>query len=310
MPLFYRPDAASGTIAECVRLKSILVAAESVIRPIFTNDSTSGARLLLLAAIALGLLFLDQQVPWVESARARLSGLAAPFYWVTTVPERVVDALGGSLSERRKLHSENQELKDKILILQAKLQSSATVRAENVHLRELLNSSELVKQSFRVAEVVGVAPDPNRHQIVINVGWNDGAYVGQPIIDQMGLVGQVVQVGPLTSWVLMLTDTSHALSVQVNRNGTRAIAEGGGRIDQLELSHVAATVDIKVGDLLVSSGLEGRFPAGYPVAHVTEVTIDPGKPFATVLARPLAQLDRSRHVLLVFTEAETTASLR
>ncbi len=286
------------------------VAPELVIRRIFTNDSTSSLRLLVLASIALGLLFLDQKLPWVDAARAQLSGLSAPFYWVTSLPQRVGEAVGGSFTERRVLHDENAELKAKILILNAKLQRSATVRAENVHLRELLNSSALVKQSFRVAEVVGVAPDPNRHQIVINMGWNDGAYVGQPIIDEMGLVGQVVEVGPLTSWVLMLTDTSHALSVQVNRNGTRAIAEGGGRIDQLELSHVAATVDIRVGDLLVSSGLEGRFPPGYPVAHVTEVTVDPGKPFATVLARPLAQLDRSRHVLLVFTDTEAATALR
>ncbi len=180
----------------------------------------------------------------------------------------------------------------------------AALTAENARLRQLLNSAAYVEDRVVIAELTGVAPDPVRHRVVIDKGASAGVRVGQAVIDAHGLVGQVVEVSRFFSRVLLITDQTHAVPVQVNRNGVRAIAEGGGRIDQLELANVAATTDIRVGDLLVTSGLGGRFPAGYPVAQVHEVVEDPGEPFLTVRARPTARLDQSRHLLLIFNESD------
>ncbi|HEY6130962.1 MAG TPA: rod shape-determining protein MreC, partial [Halioglobus sp.] len=167
--------------------------------------------------------------------------------------------------------------------------------------RALLNSSALLRDDVLVAELIGVSPDPERLQLILNKGESDGVFVGQPLIDASGLMGQVVEVSSDTSRALLITDVTHSVPVQVNRNGVRAIAEGTGALGSLEVRHVSSTTDIQPGDLLVTSGLGGRFPEGYPVAVVKEVERDTGDAFAHVLAVPSAALDRTRHVLLVFT---------
>jgi rod shape-determining protein MreC len=169
----------------------------------------------------------------------------------------------------------------------------------------LLNSSALVNEKVEVAELIGMDPNPFTHRIIINKGERDGVVLGQPVLDARGLMGQVVELMPYTSRVLLLTDTTHSIPVQVNRNGLRAIASGTGNPERLELRHVADTADIKEGDLLVSSGLGQRFPAGYPVATVKEVIHDSGQPFAIVRAVPTAALNRSRYLLLVFSDTRT-----
>ena len=174
-----------------------------------------------------------------------------------------------------------------------------------MRLRELLNSSALVNEKVEVAELIGMDPNPFTHRIIINKGERDGVFLGQPVLDARGLMGQVVELMPYTSRVLLLTDTTHSIPVQVNRNGLRAIASGTGNPERLELRHVADTADIKEGDLLVSSGLGQRFPAGYPVATVKEVIHDSGQPFAIVRAVPTAALNRSRYLLLVFSDPRT-----
>lgn len=203
---------------------------------------------------------------------------------------------------RRTLLEENASQRGELLILKAKLQKMAGMAAENVRLRELLNSSALLDTSVLVAELISISPDPRSHRIVLNKGSNDGVYVGQAVLDSEGLMGQIVDIGPSISHALLISDSSHALPVQINRNGIRSVAEGTGLLHELVLRHVATTTDVKVGDLLVSSGLGQRFPVGYPVADISEVILDPGKPFATVKAVPRAQLNRSRHVLLVFSK--------
>ncbi|MBL4828058.1 MAG: rod shape-determining protein MreC [Spongiibacteraceae bacterium] len=270
----------------------------------FVKGPSIGSRLLLLSIIALVLIFVGQRYQWTRSVEAKLSVIAAPFYWVADVPSRLFH-WGDEISDSHKtLASENGRLRAESLLLKAKVQKLASLEAENVRLRELLNSSSLVKDSVLVAEMIGVSPDLLHHWIIVNKGESDGLYVGQPIIDALGLMGQIVEVGPLQSRALLITDVTHALPVQINRNGVRSIAEGVGLYHELVLRHVAATTDIRVGDLLVSSGLGQRFPAGYPVAVVSEVTVDPGQPFVTVKAQPSAALNRSRHVLLVFTQAQ------
>ncbi|MGE8387806.1 MAG: rod shape-determining protein MreC, partial [Pseudomonas sp.] len=188
------------------------------------------------------------------------------------------------------------------LLLQGRLQKLAALTEQNVRLRELLNSSALVNEKVEVAELIGVDPNPFTHRILINKGERDGVFLGQPVLDARGLMGQVVELMPYTSRVLLLTDTTHSIPVQVNRNGLRAIASGTGNPERLELRHVADTADIKEGDLLVSSGMGQRFPAGYPVATVNEVIHDSGQPFAIVRAIPTAALNRSRYMLLVFSD--------
>jgi rod shape-determining protein MreC len=251
--------------------------------------------------LAFLLIALDLRFNQMVATRSMLSAVTLPFYWVADVPERVINWGRENIVTRSTVLEDNRRLRAEALLLEAQVQQLASLRAENVRLRALLNSSALLQDDVLVAELVGVSPDPARHLVILNKGTGDGVFVGQPLIDANGLMGQVVEAAPNSARVLLITDATHALPVQVNRNGVRAIAEGVGRLDRLELRHVASTEDIEVGDLLVSSGLGGRFPVGYPVATVTEVIADPGQPFATVTAAPSAALNRSRHVLLVFT---------
>ncbi len=253
------------------------------------------------------LIFAGQRYAWFQQIDAKLSVIATPFYWVSDIPAKISEWGELNIRSRENLVDDNEKLRAETLLLKAQVQKLASLEAENVRLRELLNSSALLNDSVLVAEMMGVSPNPLHHEIIVNKGETAGLYIGQPVIDALGLMGQIVEVGPLQSRVLLITDATHAIPVQVNRNGVRSIAEGVGLLDELVLQHVAATTDIKVGDLLVSSGLGQRFPVGYPVATVTEVTIDPGQPFATVKATPRAALDRSRHVLLVFSNKNKQA---
>lgn len=260
---------------------------------------------MLLSALAFVFIFAGQRYGWFQELEAKLSVIATPFYWVADIPAQISAWSDHNFRSRQSLLNDNNRLRAETLLLKAHVQKLASLEAENVRLRELLNSSAILDDSVLVAEMIGVSPDPIHHEIIINKGEADGLYIGQPVIDALGLMGQVVEVGPLQSRVLLITDATHAIPVQVNRNGVRSIAEGVGLLHELVLQHVAATTDIKVGDLLVSSGLGGRFPVGYPVATVNEVTIDPGQPFAIVKAMPSAALDRSRHVLLVFSRGQS-----
>jgi rod shape-determining protein MreC len=213
--------------------------------------------------------------------------------------------VASQFGSRTELVAENEKLKTENLLLQGRMQKLAALTEQNVRLRELLNSSALVNEKVEVAELIGMDPNPFTHRIIINKGERDGVVLGQPVLDARGLMGQVVELMPYTSRVLLLTDTTHSIPVQVNRNGLRAIASGTGNPERLELRHVADTADIKEGDLLVSSGLGQRFPAGYPVATVKEVIHDSGQPFAIVRAVPTAALNRSRYLLLVFSDNRT-----
>ncbi len=261
-----------------------------------------------LSAAALILILINLYTDWLNPVRSYAGNLTHSFYWITNIPARVAEWGTEAVQTRDELQRENQALKSESLIQRRKLQQMAALAAENVRLRQLLNSADMIQDRVLVAELIGVSPDPLAHKVIVNRGTNQGVYIGQPLLDAYGLMGQVVQVSVNSSQVLLITDSTHALPVQVNRNGVRAVAEGVGDLYTLKLRHVSNTVDVRKGDLLVSSGLGQRFPVGYPVAVVESVTHDPGKPFATVLARPKAQLNRSRHVLLVFSqESDTTA---
>lgn len=255
--------------------------------------------MLALTVISLLLIFTDFQFRETDKVRSVLTTAVAPIQFVVDIPQRLVKWVNRTTADYQELHAENGELQAQALVLQRKLQKMTALTAENIRLRELLNSTEKLDEEASLAEIIGLDPDPFTHEVVINKGINEGVSVGQPLVDASGVMGQVIAVSRFTSRVLLLSDSRHAIPVQINRNGVRAIAVGTGVADELELLHLPDTADIVEGDLLVSSGLGGRFPSGYPVATVGEVEHDPGKPFAKVKVSPNAQLTRSRQVLLV-----------
>ncbi|MBA5981698.1 rod shape-determining protein MreC [Pseudomonas sp. MD195_PC81_125] len=274
-------------------------------KPLFAKGPSLGVRLLVLAVLSIALMVVDARFDLLKPARKQASLVLMDAYWITDLPGRLWDGVASQFGSRTELVAENEKLKTENLLLQGRMQKLAALTEQNVRLRELLNSSALVNEKVEVAELIGMDPNPFTHRIIINKGERDGVVLGQPVLDARGLMGQVVELMPYTSRVLLLTDTTHSIPVQVNRNGLRAIASGTGNPERLELRHVADTADIKEGDLLVSSGLGQRFPAGYPVATVKEVIHDSGQPFAIVRAVPTAALNRSRYLLLVFSDNRT-----
>jgi rod shape-determining protein MreC len=272
----------------------------AAIKPIFSKGPSIGARILALVLAAAVLMVVDLRFGLLQPARVLLADVAFPMYWLTDIPGRIAAWADEVFVSRERLIEENRELRAEALVLRARALRLAALAAENVHFRELLNSTALLDQNVLVAEIVGVSPDVTNQVVVIDKGERDGLREGQAVIDAYGLFGQVIEVSRFSSRVLLITDATHSVPAQVVRNGVRVIAEGAGRIDMLDVKHVAATMDVVAGDLLVSSGLGQRFPGGYPVAVIESVVNDPGLSFAVVRARPSAQLDRSRHVLVVF----------
>lgn len=252
----------------------------------------------MLAASAL--MFADQHFTRMDKVRANLSMVVAPIQWVVSWPSDLLSWGTVALSDQQALVDENRQLREQILMLSHRGQRISSLRAENTELREQLNAAQRRDIPFISAELLSLDNDPFSHQMVVNRGHRHGAYVGQPVIDAFGLVGQITAVSAYSSRVLLVADASHSLPVHVNRNGLRFIAQGAGDYQTLNVLHVPDTADIRVGDLLMTSGLAGRFPPGYPVARVTEVVHDPGEPFAQVSAEPMARLQRSRHFLLLF----------
>jgi rod shape-determining protein MreC len=277
----------------------------AAIKPLFAKGPSLGVRLLVLVVLSAVLMVVDARFEVLQPLRTQVGLITEPAYRIARLPVTLWEDATQQLTSRSELMAENEKLKAESLLMQGRLQKLATLTEQNVRLRELLNSAALVDERVLVTELIGVDPNPFTHRILIDKGEKDGVFLGQPVLDARGLMGQVVEVMPYTARVLLLTDTNHSIPVQVNRNGLRAIAAGTGNPERLELRHVADTADIKEGDLLVSSGMGQRFPAGYPVATVNEVVHDSGQPFAIVRAVPTAALNRSRYMLLVFTDGRT-----
>jgi rod shape-determining protein MreC len=244
----------------------------------------------------------DYRLHNLEVVRAGLSIAVYPLQWLVNLPVTTGQWLTETLASRQNLLEENASLRAQHLLLKAQMERFSALEAENVRLRELLGSSFRFRVGERllIAELSAAATNPFSQQVVINKGSRYGAFVGQPVLDAEGVMGQVLHVTPLSATVMLITDPNHALPVQVNRSGLRAIAVGTGRANQLELAYLPNNADIRVGDRLVTSGLGGRFPYGYPVGTVVQVEHDPRQPFARVIAEPSARLDRNREVLLVW----------
>ncbi|MBO2664050.1 rod shape-determining protein MreC [Shewanella algae] len=268
-------------------------------KPIFVRGISNQFRLTLAVLMSVILLVANDRL---EPARQSLASLLSPLQYLANVPGELLDWSAQSLATRDMLEQQNKELLRQQLLMSERLQRFEHLRQENQRLRELLGSPVHMDSRKMVAEVMEVASDPFHHYVVINHGSRNGVFVGQPVVDAQGVVGQVVQVSELTARVLLLSDPKHGLPVRITRNDVRLIANGIGELDEIELRHVAKSTDIKVGDLLVTSGLGNRFPEGYPVARVISVSRDDGQSYLKVTAQPLAALDRIRYLLLIWPE--------
>ncbi|MDT8398034.1 MAG: rod shape-determining protein MreC [Pseudomonadales bacterium] len=267
------------------------------------QGASQGYRLLGLAVLSVLLMFADQRFDYLTQVRYYAALVVTPIQWLADLPKHLQEQVDQTLQSRNALLDENTRLRDELARQQYQLQKLNHLEAENRRLNELLNASSIVEERVMRAQLIQESPDPFSKRVLINKGGRDGVFLGQPVLDAFGLMGQVVEVEPFNSWVMLITDAQHATPVQVSRNGIRAIASGRfGTLHELELRNLPNTADITVGDLLVTSGLGQRFPAGYPVATIVSVVHDPGQPFAVVTASPAAQLDRSRNLLLVFAE--------
>jgi rod shape-determining protein MreC len=262
-------------------------------------------RIVAFILASLIIMTVDHRHGHLQKVRSALSVFVYPLQYVANLPVTITYWASESLVTRTRLVEENDLLREERLGLSRKVQKYAFLAAENERLREMLQSSMKLDERVLITELVAVDLQPLRHQILINKGQRDGVFYGQPIVDANGVMGQVVHVGPLSSTVLLLTDPTHAIPVQINRSGLRSIAVGTGQSHILQLEHLPNNVDIKEGDLVVSSGLGGRFPPGYPVGVVDDISRIPGEPFAKVAIIPSAQLERSREFLLVWPEAST-----
>lgn len=251
---------------------------------------------------------LDHRQHHLESIRAGLSVVVYPIQYLIDLPVSASSWIGENLSSRETLLEENQKLKNREILLKAQLQKLQALKAENQRLRELLQSSKKVSEHVLIAELLAVDLEPFTRQIVINKGSKQDIYLGQPVMDAEGAMGQIVHVGPFSSTAMLITDANHAIPVQVNRNGLRAIAVGTGATDKLDIPYQPISADIVEGDLLTTSGLGGRFPAGYPVAVVNQVTKDPTLTYAVITAIPTAQLEQAREVLLVWPNRPESAT--
>jgi len=247
---------------------------------------------------------LDHRYDHMKNVRAVLSVVIYPVQYLMNLPLATGIWISENMSARQHLMEENRSLHTQHLLLQSRLQKLEALEAENMRLRELLDSSFKVSEQVLIAELLAVDLKPFSQQILINKGTKDKVYAGQPILDAKGAMGQIVFAGPFTSTAMLITDPNHALPVEINRNGIRAIAVGTGEPNRLELPFIPNNADVKVGDLLVTSGLGGHFPPAYPVGRITKVIPDPSQPFAEVYAEPTANLESTREVLLVWRTAD------
>jgi rod shape-determining protein MreC len=264
--------------------------------------------LFIALGFSLALIITDSHSPYLHYLRATLTIIAYPVQWVAEVPGQGAVWAASWFNDRQQLRQENARQHQEILLLKQKLLTLDALVEENNRLQKLLNSSVKVPDKVLAAEIIGIVPNSFSRQLVINKGSQDKVQVGQALLDANGLMGQVISVGPLTSHVLLLTDASQAVPVQVNRTGLRAIVIGDGSTNQLSLVNVANTADVRVGDLLVTSGLGQRYPAGYPVGVISSVIHDPGQPFAVIKVKPSAHLARSRDVLLVLSSQQSPST--
>jgi rod shape-determining protein MreC len=277
--------------------------------PIFNQGTSPAQRLVLVLLCSVALIFFDHKMASFETARGYLQSLVSPLQYMANAPKLLMTWASENMITRQQLMTKNKQFKEQQLFFHEQSMELDIVRRENERLRLLLASpvNGITKKMF--AEILSVDSDPYSLQVVINRGANDGVVEGQPVIDDKGVVGQILHVGANSSRVILISDISHAVPVRVERNGLRLIASGSGRINRLVHNFVTKSDDVKVGDLLVTSGLGGKYPEGYPVARITSVRSDESREFGRILSQPVAKIDRLRYMLLLSTVSNSEATL-
>ncbi|WP_159016705.1 rod shape-determining protein MreC [Cognatiluteimonas profundi] len=263
------------------------------------GDVTGTLRLLAYMALAIALIVLDHRGGWLAQARMRGEMAVQPLWWVASLPGRIAEGMREGTATRAHLADENRILRNALLISGARLSRLQAAAAENARLRGLLGAGRRGGLDVQLAPILNIDLDPTRQRLVLDAGSRDGVQVGQSVIDAGGLLGQIIAVEQGTATVLLITDPDHAVPVVVARTGVRLVAYGKGRSDRMELVNIPLSSDIKPGDSIVTSGLGGRFPAGFPVGTVRELRPDDSHAFLVGELKPAAQLDRGRDVLLL-----------
>jgi rod shape-determining protein MreC len=266
-----------------------------------SGDIAGTLRLLAYLALALVLIVLDHRGGWLSRARQQAQVLIQPVRTIAGLPGRLVETVSNDAGTLSQLTVENRRLRNELLISRARVARLVTVNADNARLRGLLDAAEQGSLDVQLAPVLNIDLDPTRQRLILRAGGSQGVRTGQTVIDAGGVVGQIIEVGALQSTVLLLTDPDHAIPVAVARNGVRLVAYGTGRADQLALASVPLSSEVKVGDVLVTSGLGGRFASGFPVGTITALRPDESRAFLVGDVKPAAQLDRGRDVLLLRT---------
>ncbi|MFT6408385.1 MAG: rod shape-determining protein MreC [Arenicella sp.] len=260
--------------------------------------------------ISVAMMLADSKTSWLDGPRNILSVALSPIQGLASVPSAIGRYFTSTLTAEPDLQIAYDNLRNEYFKLKSESLLLRTLEKENQDLRALLAASDRLKEKITLAELMDVNLDRDNHRVSVGLGIRDGVYVGQAVIDDQGVIGQVTEVMPLSSIIVLITDPSHALPVQVARNGLRTVVHGTGSVSLLRVPFLNQNSDILVGDLLISSGMGGRFPNGYPVAVVTDVKVIEDEAFIKVTAEPIAKLDRSNHVLLLSRQAQTQGQKR
>ncbi|TXI45438.1 MAG: rod shape-determining protein MreC [Lysobacter sp.] len=261
------------------------------------EDIAGTLRLLLFLGMAIALMIADSRMGWLRTVRAYGEAAVQPLWRLAGLPAKVGQSVRDEAVTRTQLSEENRKLRNALLINRARLTRLQTAAIENARLRGLLGAAEQGGLDVQLAPILDISLDPTRQRLVLDAGADQGVSMGQAVIDAGGLLGQVIDVHRNTSVVLLLTDPDHAVPVAVARNGIRLVAYGRG--DRLELANVPMSSDVKVGDVMVTSGMGGRFPPGFPVGTIAKLHPNESRAFLVGELTPAAQLDRGRDVLLL-----------
>jgi rod shape-determining protein MreC len=272
--------------------------------PLFAGTAAGTLRLIFYLALAMVLMVLDHRNGWLWRMRYATSIVIEPVYRLASLPADGMHALGVAFADRRMLTEQNQRLREDLLLANAKLNRMSAVAEQNQRLKELLDTQHSLGLHVQMARVIGIDLGAYRHRMMINLGARDGVKNGQPVIDAHGVMGQVVDVLPNSATVMLVTDPDHALPVVIERTGLRTVAYGSRSGEQLTLPTIPMAADVRVGDKLLTSGLGGRFPQGFPVGEIRSVGPAPTGMFLEAHAIPSADLDRSDEVLLLHDLAE------
>ena len=252
-------------------------------------------------------MFSDYYYDNLHKVRYYLGAVTYPIYYIANLPIKAGDWLYQELAERNRLVLENRQLKENNLLLSSKLQKFSALKYENKRLNQLLNSlDDRIEGNTVVAKLIATDYTPFRQRIVIDKGKRNNAYLGQPILGAQGVIGQIVEITPFSATGMLISDPNHSMLAQVNRSGLRVLTVGTGNPRQLRLDYIPLDADIREGDIVVTSGLDGRYPANYPVGQVSQIVKNQNDNFADITLKPFAELDHYREVLLVWEPGDTS----